>query len=159
MEWTNQVVERMATLADAGNTAAEIAAVLSNEYRSRVSRNAVVGKLARSGIRLKSVRANPRPNTGTANRPVVKRRPRPRAKWGLVLEPSLNPPQKIAAGKVALTVTESLRPSVTFAELQLHHCRWPIGEPGQPGFGFCGCRRTDDRPYCEVHNAKALGQP
>ena len=35
-------------------------------------------------------------------------------------------------------------------------CRWPIGDPGKAGFGFCGARCDDpERPYCEKHRAQA----
>ncbi len=44
---------------------------------------------------------------------------------------------------------------VTFGQLEPHHCRWPIGDPRQPDFRFCGCRRMLKRPYCEAHNLKA----
>lgn len=44
--------------------------------------------------------------------------------------------------------------------LERHHCRWPIGDPKQPGFGFCGrTAMTDEKgnykPYCAEHAAVA----
>jgi len=47
-------------------------------------------------------------------------------------------------------------PVVGLLELKEHSCRWPIGEPDQPGFGFCGCRKAEGSPYCEHHSAKAF---
>lgn len=44
---------------------------------------------------------------------------------------------------------------VTFAQLELHHCRWPIGDPRQLDFRFCGCKRVAGKPYCEDHVIKA----
>lgn len=44
---------------------------------------------------------------------------------------------------------------VTFAELEPHHCRWPIGDPRNSDFRFCGCRRELSRPYCAAHIIKA----
>lgn len=44
---------------------------------------------------------------------------------------------------------------VTFAELEPHHCRWPIGDPRNSDFRFCGCRRVLTKPYCEAHIIKA----
>jgi len=40
--------------------------------------------------------------------------------------------------------------------LKENSCRWPIGEPDQPGFGFCGCRKAEGSPYCEHHSAQAF---
>lgn len=44
--------------------------------------------------------------------------------------------------------------------LDLKHgmCRWPIGEPGQPGFHFCGCDVNAQSSYCEAHYRMAYSQ-
>jgi len=34
-------------------------------------------------------------------------------------------------------------------------CCWPIGEPGTPGFRFCGAPAIAGKPYCEEHAAVA----
>jgi len=34
-------------------------------------------------------------------------------------------------------------------------CRWPLGDPGRPGFRFCGRRAEDGRPYCHDHVQRA----
>jgi GcrA cell cycle regulator len=35
-------------------------------------------------------------------------------------------------------------------------CRWPIGDPKEPGFRFCMVEKpADGRPYCEEHHALA----
>jgi GcrA cell cycle regulator len=36
-------------------------------------------------------------------------------------------------------------------DLEARDCRWPIGDPKQDGFHFCGAQRTGDRPYCVEH--------
>src|SRR5262245_11518 len=43
---------------------------------------------------------------------------------------------------------------VTLMELRPQRCHWPVGEPGEPGFCFCG-NATDGRPYCAPHHAFA----
>ncbi|MCC0008010.1 MAG: hypothetical protein H6876_07800 [Hyphomicrobiaceae bacterium] len=35
-------------------------------------------------------------------------------------------------------------------------CRWPIGDPQQQDFHFCGKHRSDGAPYCEVHMRRAF---
>jgi len=32
---------------------------------------------------------------------------------------------------------------------------WPIGNPREPSFHFCGKQASPDRPYCEDHCAMA----
>lgn len=34
-------------------------------------------------------------------------------------------------------------------------CKWPIGDPKQPGFGFCGEHPHDGETYCATHRATA----
>lgn len=48
------------------------------------------------------------------------------------------------------------RPLIALRSLESRHCRWPIGDPGTPGFGFCGCdRESVSGPYCAEHHAIA----
>lgn len=44
---------------------------------------------------------------------------------------------------------------VTLADLENHHCRWPIGDPRQTSFKFCGCNKVPGLSYCEVHARRA----
>ena len=39
----------------------------------------------------------------------------------------------------------------TVANLEAKDCRWPIGDPRQEDFHFCGAHRMPGRPYCELH--------
>ena len=34
-------------------------------------------------------------------------------------------------------------------------CRWPIGHPGEAGFGFCGAPTRLGRSYCDLHHERA----
>lgn len=39
----------------------------------------------------------------------------------------------------------------SFEQLQPHHCRWPMGDPGSVDFGFCGARKFEGYSYCARH--------
>jgi hypothetical protein len=39
----------------------------------------------------------------------------------------------------------------TVANLEAEDCRWPIGDPRDANFHFCGAQRISGRPYCETH--------
>jgi GcrA cell cycle regulator len=41
----------------------------------------------------------------------------------------------------------------TMANIGISDCRWPIGDPRQADFHFCGVPQTPGRPYCAVHCA------
>jgi GcrA cell cycle regulator len=42
-----------------------------------------------------------------------------------------------------------------FLELEPHHCRWPVGEPDEPGFFFCAATKLDDHWYCADHHRRS----
>ncbi len=39
----------------------------------------------------------------------------------------------------------------TMADLEANDCRWPIGDPRQSDFHFCGAQKMLGRPYCTHH--------
>lgn len=41
-------------------------------------------------------------------------------------------------------------------ELTEDTCRWPVGDPGEPGFFFCGQSPLKGAPYCGPHCRKAF---
>jgi len=51
---------------------------------------------------------------------------------------------------------EALTPTATFADLRTGVCKWPIGDPQEAAFGFCG--REANGTYCPVHH-RAAYQP
>jgi GcrA cell cycle regulator len=44
----------------------------------------------------------------------------------------------------------------TLANLEQNECRWPIGDPRDADFHFCGERQASGRPYCAQHWAMAF---
>ena len=39
----------------------------------------------------------------------------------------------------------------TVDTLERNECRWPIGDPRDADFHFCGATQLSGRPYCELH--------
>jgi len=37
------------------------------------------------------------------------------------------------------------------SDLGPSHCRWPTGDPKEPGFHFCGKKSIPGKPYCLEH--------
>jgi GcrA cell cycle regulator len=118
--------------------------------RLGVSRNAVIGKLSRLGIstKLTSVRrpvihitkpsrVRERPGTHSENVPRLRELHAKMAEAPEVKsEPMPVDPQPIC-------------PTVTFEELEPHHCRFPFGKATP--FTFCGADRREDSSYCPEH--------
>jgi GcrA cell cycle regulator len=44
---------------------------------------------------------------------------------------------------------------ITMDKLRPGMCAWPIGDPGMPGFHFCGDKAVEGKPYCEKHCEQA----
>ena len=40
---------------------------------------------------------------------------------------------------------------IKLLDLKPHHCKWPIGDPKEPDFAYCGVTRRAGSPYCPHH--------
>lgn len=47
----------------------------------------------------------------------------------------------------------------TIFTLTASTCRWPIGDPGDVDFHFCGAKCSSGNPYCDYHAAMAYQAP
>jgi GcrA cell cycle regulator len=134
MGWTEERVEQLRTLWTEGLSASQIARVLGG-----VTRNAVIGKVHRLGL---AGRASPsrseRPRMPST--PKVQVRTAPPTPTPVVEED----PVILDDGSFATVLTINDR-----------MCRWPIGDPSQNEFHFCGRNPKNGSPYCEAHARKA----
>lgn len=156
MSWTDERVEQLRKLWLDGLSASQIAAELANG----ITRNAVIGKVHRLGLsgRVKApgtVSASaPRPakpvNRPSPPRPIA---PVVRGNTALAMKPRMAPaPIERPYEDVVIPISER----VTIMELREAMCRWPLGDPTNPEFRFCGARRTDGGgPYCGPHSRVA----
>ncbi len=160
MAWTEDRVEVLKKLWAEGHSASQIAGQLGG-----VTRNAVIGKVHRLGL---SGRATP-------SRP-LKRAPRyGRAKPAATLKAAQAKTQSVNAETGAEKSVARAIPKVTekasltnLAPMKLKGgeitsvltlketmCKWPIGDPSDADFGFCG-RRSSSGPYCTEHSKLAF---
>ena len=69
-------------------------------------------------------------------------------------EGDMGPPRNPAS----LAIVESparkraIRKVVTTLNLTSRTCKWPIGDPTQPDFHYCGQPPQSGRPYCAIHD-------
>ncbi len=64
------------------------------------------------------------------------------------------------SGRPSPIKVKASRPKkVGLLDLTERMCRWPIGDPRQPGFYFCGKQAMPGLPYCAEHAAKAYQTP
>ena len=65
-------------------------------------------------------------------------------------------PQPVKRPSQALVVAPpSTEFNVSLQELGPDTCRWPLGDPHEAGFCFCGHQPVEGRPYCAYHNRMA----
>lgn len=125
MSWTDDRVALLKKLWGEGKTAAEIASTLGG-----VTRNAVIGKAHRLKLsnRVSPIQQNKKPAAPVKAAPEKK------------------PPQKHVIAE-----HDANREGVSLIDLKPSQCRWPLGDPQEEGFGFCGDHRLSGLPYCSEH--------
>src|SRR5262245_18489535 len=154
MTWTDERVEQLKKLWSDGLSASQIAAELGG-----ITRNAVIGKVHRLGLYCRA-----KAPSSTVPRP---RKPR-------TSSPMFRAPRAMLRGNTALAMPaveyeaepepepiENIIPlgqRCTLLELNDEKCHWPIGDPGQPDFFFCGGKTGTGIPYCGYH-ARIAYQP
>ncbi len=146
MSWTDERVELLKKLWSDGLSASQIAAELGG-----ITRNAVIGKVHRLGL------------SGRAKAPSssVPRQRKPR-----VPSQMFRAPRPMMRGNTALALAYEYEPEsepevieniipigqrCSILELDAEKCHWPIGDPGQPDFFFCGGKAANG-PYCGYHS-------
>ncbi len=129
MSWTDERVTLLKQLWGEGKTAAEIAKVLGDG----VTRNAVIGKAHRLKL---SGRASP-----------IQQNKKTKATQ--TREKSVLQDNSKGASFAAEKAPRS--GGVKMADLKDRMCRWPIGDPRDKNFVFCGEEAMPGLPYCEEH--------
>lgn len=151
MSWDQDRVEKLEKLWQEGLSASIIAARLGN-----TTRNAVIGKLHRLGL------------TGPMHScPRVARRG---GRGRVARAPKLKP--WAACERKSAKLFESAEPFTPGPELVIplnerksllqledNDCRWPIGDPVEADFHFCGRHKVPGLPYCEHHCRRAFQPP
>lgn len=152
--WTPENTALLTRLWNEGLSASAVARRLGHG----VTRCAVIGKVHRIGLakrakdlgrgyinRKKAVPHREKPVTAVA-RPVTLASTAPKtvARARPVIAPPAPP---VADGSIGVM------------QLTARTCRWPIGDPGQPGFHFCGHEPRDGAPYCAYHASIAYTAP
>lgn len=155
MAWTDDRVELLKKLWADGLSASQIAGRLGG-----VTRNAVIGKVHRLGLsgRATSSRSSsPRPR----RQHVPQASRAPSMLYGTRGNTALKP-QYDTELDIDLSPLEELiiplHERASIMTLKESMCRWPIGDPSDSEFHFCGRKKCGTLPYCE-HHARMAYQP
>ncbi len=157
MSWTEERVETLKKLWTEGHSASQIANQLGG-----VTRNAVIGKVHRLGLSGRATPSRPvkRPPRLARPKPTPQRVERAPVKVAPVVEePKVKPALPSVARDVEPLEPARLSNGETASVLNIREsmCKWPIGDPMDKDFAFCG-RAASGGPYCAEH-AKIAFQP
>ncbi len=161
--WTDELVAQMLKLWEEGLSASEIARRLGHG----LSRNAVIGKIHR--LRAAGKVAGQRKSDPTPRKRATPKPGRRKEAAAIVSTPSTAAPR--GGGVAVVERVEAVAQEVVEAqpqqrlrlvelekglvqdimELKYDSCRWPIGNPGEDDFSYCGRKAGDGKPYCEHH--------
>jgi len=129
MSWNEEKVTKLKELWGKGNTASQIAEIIGG-----LSRNAVIGKANRLNLSSKiKMRSSSSSQSFQDNNSKEKRGRKSRFQ-SLVIEKDFEPenPKKLE-------------------DLDENSCKWPIGNPEEQSFYFCGRSSLKDFSYCKLH--------
>jgi GcrA cell cycle regulator len=149
VSWDDTRIEQLKKLWSDGLSASQIAGELGG-----VTRNAVIGKVHRLGL---SGRAKSKPAAVTRVRQkVVKAVARTtqvvtRGNLAMVELVDATPVQMPQRENVVVPMSRK----ISIMELREGVCRWPIGDPMQPDFAYCGGDCGVGKTYCEAHSRMA----
>ncbi len=140
--WTDERIATLRTLFERGCTCREMA------YEIGVSRNAVIGKLARLNLtRGRSPRA-PRAERRSGAAP---QRPRGARPLQILLKAHIERGDAAALSSVIEAIPIPQGPGCSLLELGDDKCRWPIGDANAVDILFCGNKPLGGLPYCAGH--------
>ena len=153
MAWTEEMVDDLRRMWTEGKTANEIAKILN------VSKNSIVGKVHRLCLT-----ARPSPIKKKSDKP---ENPAPEKNQQTMAQESVKQPKKDVvkpvqtetkpeAPEIKETVKEKNKNgNVKLVDLDSHTCRWPIGDPRDDDFCFCGKKVRAGQTYCDEHSQVA----
>lgn len=151
MIWTEEVVEELKRMWDRGMTTGQIAKALN------VTKNSIIGKVHRLCL---TARPSPIKKSDIASKE------RKNAKNSSTTKEKHKQTKESSAKAATTKETKSVekpeiveKTNIPLVKLDNHTCRWPMGDPRDDDFCFCGKRIRTGQTYCEEHAAVAYVKP
>lgn len=166
MAWTDQMVEDLKKMWDEGLTTGEIG------KRLGVSKNSIVGKVHRLQLIARPSPIKKKDDSdetiAAASSPVTASKPKAEVSEVKENKAAASTPSKEAAPvqQPRQDRIDTIRNSAhvehpkgkhktTLTDLDNHTCRWPVGDPKDDNFHFCGRKIKIGQTYCDEHAAVA----
>ncbi len=159
MAWTDEMVDQLREMWKQGLTTGEIG------KRLGVSKNSIVGKVHRLGLS-----GRPSPIKKKEDAPVKEENKAEVKETSEVLTkptkaktekaPAVKTPKPEKKDEEEIILEEKIEVSTpkhnhsgntSLTDLDNHTCRWPIGDPKDENFHFCGRKVRIGQTYCDEH--------
>lgn len=167
MAWTEKMVEDLKVFWKQGLTTGEIG------KRLGVSKNSIVGKVHRLQLDARPSPIKKKDEIAEEKAPAT---PKAENKNCTKAKPAVKNTAPAAEEKAPAAPVKAKEPAKAFApkptapaksyngnakltDLDNHTCRWPIGDPKDENFHFCGRKIRMGQTYCEEHAALAYVKP
>jgi GcrA cell cycle regulator len=144
-KWSSERVEQLRAYVNAGLTCSQIA------FEIGVTRNAVIGKIHRLGLSLGSPAAAPGLRQPQRTRSRVTRR--------RIVQAIFAESRHMSAAEELDTRPVESADRCSLLELTRGKCRWPINDPADEDFSFCGNDVAAGMSYCAGHVRMAYRLP
>ena len=142
--WTTERVEQLRHYVVTGLTCSQIAAEIG------VTRNAVIGKINRLGL------SPARPPGGSPRGCAPQKQNAPRRRLLRLI--GAEAPSIVVDAGTELAPIESAQPC-SLLDIDHSKCHWPLGDPHDAGFAFCGNDAVTGFSYCVGHARMAYRLP
>ena len=164
MLWTDENKQQVRKLWMAGHSTKKISEIME------CSRSAIAGLISRIGLfRTKRSRNSTPPYSGRDSsgryitggqvvRSALVRKPLP-GKRRSDGTPATVKDAPMPQASDAANSSYGKNGKLTLVELRRDTCRWPLGDPQLPDFGYCGATTDGICPYCLIHKRVAYGNP
>lgn len=162
MAWTDEMVDQLRAMWADGLTTGEIG------KRLGVSKNSIVGKVHRLGL---SGRPSPikkkevDPSAEASAKPIKEKVQKekievkaPKAKIEKTVAESSSTSKPQINTRIEASASTSPRHNygkAMLTDLDNHTCRWPVGDPKDENFHFCGKKVRIGQTYCDEHSSIA----
>ena len=160
MSWTDEMLEFMKPLyAEEGLSASRIAEAVNMRFGSSYSRNAIIGKLHRMGWVIAGRLKNKTVTNSASLERAKKRKELAARKLGTSPLQALLRSDAFPLPASTEELVIPLHERKQLVDLEANDCRWPIGDPMEDGFHFCGRGKVQGISYCAHHARKAFAPP
>ena len=154
MAWTPELVKELKRLWSKGLTTVEIG------NRLGMSKNAIVGKAHRLGLesRPSPIKREKKKEVVIEKIEEIKPTPENKVEEDVFTESASFPPEEILKAEPIEETPKTKKrkyKGVQLVDLKPTSCRWPLGDPKDADFCFCGQECAEGKIYCEEHCAVA----